>query len=1097
MQTQKETIKQTGHTIKMILMLIGFAVALITLGQASASANTITVTSASDGPPTVDGVVTLREAMMAANTNAPSGDAPAGDAGLDVINFNIPVSGVQTINLTSALPTITEPIKIDGYTQPGAKANTLAVGSDAVLLIELNGANAGANASGLTLNADNSTIKGLVVNRFALFGIYLQTNGNNTVAGNFIGTNAGGTAAYSSPNDNVGVLVKSINNIIGGTTAADRNVISGNGITGPGGTGVWISGISATGNKVLGNYIGTDASGTAAIPNLNNGIFLVDCKFNIVGGTTPAERNVISRNGSNGLTLGGIASNNQVMGNYIGIRADGVGQLKNNFGGITFANTASNNTIGGTSAGAGNIIAFNNGQGIFVGTTNVNNAILGNSIFGNGSIGIDLYNGVLGGVTPNDDNTGDADTGANNLQNYPVLNSAVASNGTTTIKGTLDSAFNTAFRIEVFSNTQADSSGFGEGEKFLGFVNATTDASGKASFTFNVPTASVVGSLFSATATDPSGNTSEFAASISGAVNNPGTLQFSVNQITQFENSGSFKIDVTRTNGSAGTVTVQYATNDANAKAPADYTQTSGTLTFLNGETLKTITIPIVDDATPEGYELFELTLNNPTNGATLGGNTHASLIIQDNEKPTLSINDVSVKEGDAGTTSETFTVTLSDPIANQVAFDYETTAGGTATSGVDYQPASGHIVINPGEVSRTINVQVVSDTQVEPDETFIVQLKNPEEAIISKAQGAGTITNDDAAPPVTTVQLEQSTYAVSEGAHYKQINVTRTGDVSAAASVDYATSDMSASQRTDYNIMLGTLSFAAGESARTLTLLVTEDSYVEGDESLTLTLSNPVGMTLGAQSVAQITISDNDSNQNVPNAIDDVQNFVRQQYHDFLNREPDSAGFQGWQDSLNNCAPGDTKCDRIEVSAGFYRSPEFQERGYFIYRFYSASFGRKPDYSEFMRDISNVSGFLTDAEKEARKVAFIAELMNRQEFRNKYDSTINNPAAYVDGLLQTAGLPNHPSRAGWVAGLTNNTLSRAQVLRELAESSEVQQKFYNEAFVVMQYFGYLRRDPDILYLDWIKIINQNGGAYRGMIDGFMNSLEYRQRFGN
>jgi hypothetical protein len=156
---------------------------------------------------------------------------------------------------------------------------------------------------------------------------------------------------------------------------------------------------------------------------------------------------------------------------------------------------------------------------------------------------------------------------------------------------------------------------------------------------------------------------------------------------------------------------------------------------------------------------------------------------------------------------------------------------------------------------------------------------------------------------------------------------------------------------------------------------------------------------------------------------------------------------------------------------------------------------GRKPNYSEFIPDLAKVSGFLTDIEKEANKVAFITEFMQRTEFKNRYDSqaTATN---YVDALLNTAGLQGHTSRQSWIDGLTNNSLTRADVLRQLAESTEAYQKFYNQAFVVMQYFGYLRRDPDSLYLKWIDIMNSNGGDYRSMVNGFMNSLEYRQRFG-
>ncbi|HEX8845827.1 MAG TPA: kelch repeat-containing protein [Pyrinomonadaceae bacterium] len=229
-------------------------------------------------------------------------------------------------------------------------------------------------------------------------------------------------------------------------------------------------------------------------------------------------------------------------------------------------------------------------------------------------------------------------------------------------------------------------------------------------------------------------------------------------------------------------------------------------------------------------------------------------------------------------------------------------------------------------------------------------------------------------------------------------------------------------------------------------------------------------------------------------NPIDDPQFFIRQQYLDFLGREPDPIGFQGWQDILRNCAQGDTRCDRIEVSSAFFRSAEFQDRGYFIYRFYS-TFGRIPHYSEFMPDLAKVSGFLTPEQLEANKAAFVNEFITRPEFKNKFDS-LTDPTAYVDALLQTAGLSNHPTRNTWVAGLTNGTTTRAQVLRALVESAEVYFLKYNEAFVVMEYFGYLRRDPDILYLEWIKTMNGNGGDYRVMINGFMNSVEYRKRFG-
>jgi uncharacterized delta-60 repeat protein len=229
------------------------------------------------------------------------------------------------------------------------------------------------------------------------------------------------------------------------------------------------------------------------------------------------------------------------------------------------------------------------------------------------------------------------------------------------------------------------------------------------------------------------------------------------------------------------------------------------------------------------------------------------------------------------------------------------------------------------------------------------------------------------------------------------------------------------------------------------------------------------------------------------PNPIDCNEFFVRQQYVDFLNREPDPPGFSGWLNLLNNCAPGDTSCDRVHVSSAFFQSPEFQERGYFVYRFYLASFGRKPDFAEFMPDLARVSGFLNDDQLEAAKVAFVNDFVSRPDFVTRYNSLSN--AAYVDTLLSTAEV-NLSNRQSLIDSLNNQTATRAQVLRQIAESPEVYQRYYNQAFVVMEYFGYLRRDPDALYLNWIQELDQTGDP-RHMVSGFVNSQEYRQRFGS
>jgi hypothetical protein len=479
---------------------------------------------------------------------------------------------------------------------------------------------------------------------------------------------------------------------------------------------------------------------------------------------------------------------------------------------------------------------------------------------------------------------------------------------------------------------------------------------------------------------------------------------------------------------------------------------------------------------------------------------------------PSASISDVGVAEGNGGDiTFARFNITFSEPTTKSVCL-MVSTGEGTATRDNDYRGVGGSIgsppdfvFFDPGVTQGTYTVTVIGDTRFEPDETFLVNIDacNPD-VTIGRGQGVGRIINDDPSPD--NVQLSTASYSVSESDGSISVEVQRFGDSSGAATVQYSTSDTAgltpcatpngiASSRCDYATSIGTLQFSAGETSKTVLIPVVNDAWAEGAESLTISLSNPAGVPIGARSSATITITDNDASSTAANPIDQSSFFIRQQYVDFLGREPDTGGLQGWQDVLNNCGTTVAQpCDKIEVSAGFFRSREFQERGYFVYKFYSA-IGRIPLYPEFMPDLAKVSGFLSDQQLEANRVAFVTEFMARSDYQNKYGS-LADPTAYVDALLTTVGLQNHPSRGGWIAGLQNNTLTKAKVFRELTESSEMQAKYNTEAFVIMQYFGYLRRSADGSYLAWIDIMNQNPNNYRGMIDGFLNSDEYRKRFG-
>jgi hypothetical protein len=565
-----------------ILLLVG-ALWLQTIAAASFSV----ITSADSG------VGSLRQAILAAN----------GAAGADTITFAIPDSDpncdptthVCTITPVTSLPTITGVVVIDGYTQPGTSMNTLEVGDDAVLRIELNGANA--VGPGLLITAGDSTVRGLVVNGFSGSGILLQTGGSNIISGSFIGTDAAG--AVAKPND-VGVeIIDSANNLIGGAlqiaptptpsathrstltaplTPGVRDLLSGNttaqvliesGATGnqvegnyigPNaagnttlssagqravgiivrganniiggialGTGNLISGNAnegiflnlAQGTRIQGNLIGTDGQGSSANSNGIGGVDGVAAvsigggSDNVVGGAINAGRNIISGNTGPGIEEAVLVdgSGNTVSGNLIGAGIFFGTDLGNSGPGI-LVQAGSDNALGGAGGGEGNIIAFND-VGIEIrqagGTTVMNNAILSNSIFSSSSgLGIDLYNGFSAdGVTPND--PCDDDLGPNNFQNFPVITSATSSGISTTIDGTLNSTANTTFRIEFFSSAGCNSSGNGEGQTFLGSTNVTTDASCNATFSVTLPTEPAMGSI-TATATDPTGNTSEFSA---------------------------------------------------------------------------------------------------------------------------------------------------------------------------------------------------------------------------------------------------------------------------------------------------------------------------------------------------------------------------------------------------------------------------------------------------------------------------------------------------------------------------------------------------------------------------------------------------------
>ncbi len=533
------------------------SLALLATGGAHAATFTVSNTNDASGG-------SFRQAIIDINAVVPSGphnitfNIPASDSNCGV------VTGVCTISLSSALPGVRNSVVIDGYTQPGSTANTNPpnLGTNASLRVEI-GALATVGTD-ISLGVSVSVVRGLILNR--RLGITLGGTGSHTVEGNFIGTNADGSAGFVDGQNGVTVVTNSHNNVIGGTTPAARNVISGNG------TGILISSASTPilGTQIVGNLIGTNAAGTAAIANnLAIGFAQSGGKNTVIGGSTAAARNVISGNTSGIFDesfIVGAASNNTISGNYIGVDVTGATALGNvqfgvatssrggviggsapGAGNVIAASEAVANVllqgldavvqgnwigtgvsgtsapagfvpsafrvagiyvtgnlgtigslIGGTTPGAGNIIAFNTGHGVTLSNQIGNgHSMLGNSIFSNAQQGINYAFGSIG------------------LQNLPLLSAVTAAGN---VQGTLNSAASATHRLEFFANSACDASGYGEGKTFIGFQSVTTDSSGNASFNANFAPLPVGQSVVTATATGAGGSTSEFSPCVTASL---------------------------------------------------------------------------------------------------------------------------------------------------------------------------------------------------------------------------------------------------------------------------------------------------------------------------------------------------------------------------------------------------------------------------------------------------------------------------------------------------------------------------------------------------------------------------------------------------
>jgi parallel beta-helix repeat protein len=849
-------------------VLVCFALVFFTVGLQAA---TFTVTNTNDS-----GAGSLRQAILDAN----------GAAGADVIVFSIGAGGAKLIAPLTLLPSITQQVTLDATTQPGYSGKPL-IGIDGSNIIGTPDVTAGLN-----LQAAASVVTGFSITRFRVPNYNDGSEGagvivgapNCTVKRSYLGVALDGVTAGGN---DTGVRLDSYGDTIG--APGEGNVLSA------GNTGIsqyfGTFGAGATQHIIQNNYIGLDASGTTAIPN-TYGVFL--------GAPALLKNNVVAGNryGDAFLTSANIVA----QGNRFGVNA--IGQ-RMPFASVTasvniykgFNSSISSVTFGGLNVGEGNEVAassygiyvtaassviidgnniHDNGTGIrFEQVTQ--SVITGNIIHNNYSIGLQIasgagnvfsansfygnYGGIqLGSSIPLANDPGDTDGGSNLGQNYPLLTTAKSFSGATTVTGTLNSAASSAYRLEFFSSPSCSSFGYGEGKTFIGGLDVTTDPSGNVSFTFTATATLPTGSVITATATDAANNTSEFSACAS--VQGPGVFSFSSSGASVSEGSGSVTLTVLRTGGTIGAATLNYATASGTATAGSDFTSTSGTLSFADGESSKTITIPILEDNIFEGSETFSVALSSPTNGTALGNFPTATVTIIDNDPgPTASINDISVVEGNSGTTPAVFTVTLSAPAGMAIPVNWYT-YGGSAYQGSDFVGGNGTITFAPGETSKTITVAVSGDTEWEGDEYFYVQIYSYTVST-TKYYGIGTIKNDDAGPTlsINDVSLTEGDSGTRDATFTVTLSQPWPG---AYLNIAYSTKDGTARAGSDYQARSGSVTIGGGQTWASFSVPVIGDKQPEGDEVFAVQISVSGSCCVGGtpsitKPVGQATILNDD----------------------------------------------------------------------------------------------------------------------------------------------------------------------------------------------------------------------------------------------
>jgi len=600
----------------------------------------------------------------------------------------------------------------------------------------------------------------------------------------------------------------------------------------------------------------------------------------------------------------------------------------------------------------------------------------------------------------------------------------------------------------------------------------------------------------------------------------------------QTVNNWATAISAGPANEAGQTLTFQ-VTNNTNAAlfSAGPAVSSTGTLTYTpaaNANGSATITINLKDDGgTASGgvdtsaSQTFTITINSVndapsfTKGADQTVNNNAGAQSVPNWATNISV-------GPANESGQTLAFQISQN-TNPALFSAGPAVSSTGT--LSYTPAANVAG------TATLNVRVQDNggianggVDISPIQTF---------TITTVAVGG-------------TLNFSAAAYNTTESSGFTTVTVKRTGDLSRAVTVDYTSSGNTgfacssisgiATPKCDFTTAVGTLNFAAGEDTKVINILISQDGFVEGSEQFDMTLSNPTNnAALGLIKEAGVIIADDATEPAPPtNVIDDARNFVRQHYHDFLNREPDQSGWDFWTNQITSCG-SDVQCNevrRIDVSASFFLSIEFQQTGYLVERFYkvayadatgNSTFGSPHTlpvpivrFDEFMKDTQRIGrGVIVlspgwEQALENNKQAYALEFVQTTRFINALPTTMT-PSQFVTRLNQNAGGPLSLSEQQTAinlfggAGNTTNQTARAQAVRMVADDQDLYSAEFNRAFVLAQYFGYLRRNPNDApdtdytgYDFWLTKLNQFNGNYINaeMVKAFLSSIEYRQRFG-